>query len=193
MEKSLWLALGISVYNWFAFISNQVTWKRNPDAFGTPTIPFIGSIFLALIIWGYLEQNTFTIFKIILCSLIFIGELIFTLPFFFFIIQETYKNWRAIKVYPNQGEKTKKHDFDKNGAEISMIGDFLCVSENNKTWFELNNYKDKPTLRFPVLWSIPEVSTIKEATVRFAEVSSIKDDFIEVPAENIYQIKVWTK
>lgn len=74
-----------------------------------------------------------------------------------------------------------------------MIGDFLCVPVNNKTWIELNDYQDKASLRSPVSWSIPEVSTDKEAAVRFAEVSSMKDDFIGVPVENHYEVKVWRK
>ena len=193
MDKSLWLTLGISAYNWFAFITNQISWRKNPDSFGTPTIPVLGSILLALHLLCNLNQDSLNPFYLVLFCFLFTSELVFTFPFLFFLIQEAQESWKSIKVYPAQGKKPKKHDFEKNGAEVSMIGDFVHCSEDNKTWFELGNYQDKPTLRFPVLWQTPEVSSISKASVLFSEASKGEGAFIEVPEENIYQIRVWVK
>jgi hypothetical protein len=193
MDKSLWIVLAISIYNWFTFISNQIIWKRNPDSFGTPLIPFLGSLFLMLILWENIQENSLTTLKIILYSFIFLSELFSTLPFFLFMLKEATQNMKAIRVYPKQDQKMKRLDDNKSGAQISMIGDFAYFSNNNKRWFELTQYKGKPTLRFPVLWDIPDVSSITQATVLFEEASRVNDDYIEVPEENIYHIKVWIK
>lgn len=75
-----------------------------------------------------------------------------------------------------------------------MVGDFTLKSENGKTWFELSNYRDRPTVRFPLVWKEPQPSSISKVVVRFSGKSDWKGlDLVEVLPEEILEVKVWRK